>query len=150
MALLESKDILREFHEILVSRLKGEKISACPIDVSPDGTLPKFQVGVSVPDILDQDLDESITTFKKKHLQQLADDIASNLLGYLRACPGCELLLFPLPLPGGMAWSEKIYSSNLAVRLVRGYSIDDNRYWTRFDIVFGIRATVPVAVEVAA
>jgi hypothetical protein len=48
-------------------------------------------------------------------------------------------------LPGGMEWSE--FASNpkagLWIRLVRGYSIQDNKKYTRFDVLGGVKTIRP-------
>jgi hypothetical protein len=48
-------------------------------------------------------------------------------------------------LPGGMEWSEYAASpkSSLWIRLVRGYSIQDNKKYTRFDVLGGVKTIRP-------
>jgi hypothetical protein len=48
-------------------------------------------------------------------------------------------------LPGGMEWSEFASSAKagLFIRLVRGYSIQDNKKYTRFDVLGGVKTLRP-------
>ena len=48
-------------------------------------------------------------------------------------------------LPGGMEWSEFAASakSGYWIRLVRGYSIQDNKKYTRFDVLGGKKCIRP-------
>ncbi len=149
--LLKPEQIARMFLGLLIERLGEAAIVRCDNLAhvpANDGTVAKFLATAQSDKISDPDLLLSEEEFAVEHLKKMADDMSENLKVHLRACTGCELLVFKLENPGGMEWSERVTSDKLHVRLVRGYDIRNNLKHTRFDVLFGIRAAVPM--EVAA
>ena len=55
------------------------------------------------------------------------------------------LVIARLEKPGGMEWSEEVSNPRigLSVRLVRGYSIEKNRKYTRLDVLGGWKTLRP-------
>lgn len=153
MEMLHPKLIVQQFLVLLLEEVKGEPISCCdnpPYTPFKDGTEGRFTATECVDDVRDQDLFLSMAEFSSLHLQKITKNMAAQLRKYIRSCPGCELLVFQAEKPGGMEWSERATSEGqLSVRLWRGYSIQENLKYTRFDVLFGIRAKRQAA-EVAA
>jgi len=132
---------LRTFEITADVNADGSGLATLPIspDINIDTTSP-FQTCVAAPAAA-----AVIKVFNvgTANFANLSGASSAQALAFHR--DAFSLAIVNLETPGGMEWSEKISSPSkgYSIRLIRGYSIQDNRKLTRLDVLGGWKTTRP-------
>lgn len=132
MDILKPQDILETALRILTAELSARGQMCVNAHREFHHTPYTQQAGIDLA-FPDQELVLPIECFAQRYLLCSMANLA-NLLHY----PGKVVLFGYLELPFGMEWSEARHSDRIGMRFIRGYNLETNMKFARFDVLFRV------------